>query len=143
MIAEQLDDAWVLDLFAGRGGLGIEARSRGAAGVTAVELNNGCAGRLRDAWGDELTVIRADACMPDRWVGARCYAVVLLDPPWGEGLGVRALEALAGAVGRVTPNATAALVHAAGESPKAAGWRVERTRRHGDGAVTVLTREEK
>lgn len=141
MIAAELEDAWVLDLFAGCGGLGVEATSRGAAGALLVELDGRAAARLNEVFGQEVRVVRGDACRPDRWGVSGCYSVVLVDPPWGQGLDVQALEAVTEA-GLVAIEATAVIVHAAGDDPEVGGWQVRRTRRHGDGAVTVLTRKE-
>ena len=67
ILGEELQDARVLDLFAGSGALGLEALSRGAAAATFVELSPpslealranietlGVAGRARIHRGDAL-----------------------------------------------------------------------------------------
>ncbi len=141
MLGEELEGASVLDLFAGVGGLGVEAYSRGADPVVLVELDAGAARRLDRAFGQDVRVLRGDACQPGRLGLSGCYSVVLLDPPWGQGLGVRALEAV-GAAGLASADATAVLIHEAGAEPAAPGWEVRRTRRHGDGEVTLMTRKE-
>lgn len=93
----EIEGARVLDIFAGTGALGFEALSRGAAHVNFVE--NGRVGqRLIQAngellnAGDAMTLLRADAtrlpACPD--TGAD---LVFLDPPYGKGLGEKAIAA--------------------------------------------------
>ena len=84
-----VDDASVLDLFAGSGAMGLEALSRGAARCVFVEANAEAArtiernlDKLRFAHAtvlrlDALTALAADA-------GNRTYDLVLLDPPYEE-----------------------------------------------------------
>ena len=80
-----VDDADVLDLFAGSGALGIEALSRGAASATFVELDR-YACKVIDANLDSLgfrgTVLQQDAV---RAVTSerRTYDLILCDPPYG------------------------------------------------------------
>ena len=80
-----------LDLFAGSGALGLEALSRGAAYLCAVEQNRAAAQRLRDNVAllhEESTVevMLADAL---RLLKARpdaAFDIVFLDPPFADGL---------------------------------------------------------
>ena len=141
MLGQDLEGASVLDLFAGIGGLGVEALSRGAASAVLVELEAGAARRLDEAFGGDVRVVRGDACQPDRLGLSGCYSVVLLDPPWGQGLGVRALAAV-GTSPWVRVGTKAVLVHAVGTEPEAPGWGVNRRRSHGDSEVTLMTRRE-
>ncbi len=87
--------ARVLDLFAGTGALGLEALSRGAARVAFVD--DGAASRALLRRNIELMramgatdVWRRDATSmgPNRGAG---YNLVFLDPPYGKGLGEKAL----------------------------------------------------
>lgn len=87
--------ARVLDLFAGTGALGLEALSRGAARVAFVE--DGVAGRALIRRNVELMramgttdLWRRDATRmgPNRGAG---YDLIFLDPPYGQGLGEKAL----------------------------------------------------
>jgi 16S rRNA (guanine966-N2)-methyltransferase len=80
-----VDDADVLDLFAGSGALGLEALSRGAAHATFVEHDRDAC-RVIDANLDKLglhaTVLCQDvlrALAQER----RRYDLVLCDPPYG------------------------------------------------------------
>ena len=90
--------AHVLDVFAGTGALGFEALSRGAA--SAVFLESGRAARrlitenirLLDA-GDRASLVTRDALRPGAPSGDPA-TLVFLDPPYGKGLGEKALGAL-------------------------------------------------
>lgn len=85
--AFDLDGAWVLDLFAGTGSLGLEALSRGAEHAVFVEKSRGAAHALTknvEAVGLGGKVIVAGATQflstfePDQ-----PFDVVFLDPPYG------------------------------------------------------------
>jgi 16S rRNA (guanine966-N2)-methyltransferase len=135
--------ARVLDLFAGTGAMGLEALSRGAIHATFVE--DGAAGRALIRRNVELAraggatrVFRRDATRlgPNR--GAP-FGVVLLDPPYGRGLGERALgSALDG--GWVAPGAVVAWEEAAPMDPPD-GFAPMDARRYGGTHVTLLTAE--
>jgi 16S rRNA (guanine966-N2)-methyltransferase len=87
ILGAAVEDARVLDLFAGAGTLGLEALSRGAAQATFVESSPRALAALRAnlaALGADAEVVRADAL---RWLhaasrGARQYDLVFLDPPY-------------------------------------------------------------
>lgn len=87
----------VLDVFAGTGALGLEALSRGAASVAFMEKAPAALKILRAniarAGASAATrVLEADATRPGRARGT--FGLVLMDPPYGEGLAERALAAL-------------------------------------------------
>src|SRR5579871_6847736 len=91
-----LDGARVLDLFAGTGALGIEAVSRGAA--FALFVDNGAEARalLRNnvetlALGGVTKIFRRDATRLGPAHPIEPFSLVFLDPPYGKGLGERAL----------------------------------------------------
>ena len=80
----------VLDLFAGSGAVGLEARSRGAASVVLVESDRATAGVIRqNAKELGFDQVRVDVARAERWVdhadqtvrGAR-FDVVYADPPY-------------------------------------------------------------
>jgi 16S rRNA (guanine966-N2)-methyltransferase len=82
-----LQDARVLDLFAGSGALGLEALSRGAATADFVELNPLSLAALHaniEALGVEArtTVHRGDALRYVERLAPGAYDVVLADPPY-------------------------------------------------------------
>lgn len=91
IVQPHLEDARVLDLFAGSGALGLEALSRGAAsadfvevsaaGVRAIRANAALLGAER-----ELTVHRGDAIRFLEKLEAGAYDVAFADPPYGHGL---------------------------------------------------------
>ncbi|MEH7828573.1 16S rRNA (guanine(966)-N(2))-methyltransferase RsmD [Gemmobacter denitrificans] len=92
--------ARVLDLFAGTGALGLEALSRGAARVAFVDDGTAARALLRrnielmramgttDVWRRDATNMG-----PNRGAG---YDLVFLDPPYGQGLGEKALASCIG-----------------------------------------------
>jgi 16S rRNA (guanine966-N2)-methyltransferase len=84
-----LDGVRVLDLFAGSGGLGLEALSRGAAHADLVE-SDARAARVIAANIRELDAVgaRVHRTTVERFVGnlpAEPYDLVLLDPPYALG----------------------------------------------------------
>jgi 16S rRNA (guanine966-N2)-methyltransferase len=97
-----LEGRRVLDLFAGSGALGFESLSRGAAFALFVETDAAARGALRDnieALGlfGVTRIHRRDAAdLGVRPAGlGDPFDLVFLDPPYGEGLGERALVGLA------------------------------------------------
>jgi len=96
-----LEGRRVLDLFAGSGGLGLEAMSRGAAFALFVETDASARGAIRDnveALGlfGVTRIHRRDATdlgVKPAGLGAR-FDLVFLDPPYGKGLGEAALATL-------------------------------------------------
>lgn len=101
MVGPGIDGARVLDLFAGSGALGIEALSRGAAMVTFVDREPRGLAILRqnlDALGfkQRARVVRADV---GRWIEASpeelaTADLIFLDPPYGDAVFDRALQAI-------------------------------------------------
>ena len=90
----------VLDLFAGTGALGLEALSRGASHVTFVDMGAESRGLIRDhieafGAGGITKLLRRDAT--DLGVPGTFgkFDLVFLDPPYGQGLGERALASIA------------------------------------------------
>src|SRR5690349_20809475 len=89
----------VLDLFAGTGALGLEALSRGASNVLFVDTGAEARGLIRDhieafGAGGVAKLLRRDATSlgPAGTMGP--VGLVFLDPPYGKGLGERALVSL-------------------------------------------------
>ncbi|MFL5402858.1 MAG: 16S rRNA (guanine(966)-N(2))-methyltransferase RsmD [Gemmatimonadales bacterium] len=82
-----LEDARVLDLYAGSGALGLEAISRGAASATFVELSAPSLRALDQnitalGVGDAVTVHRGDALRYAERLPDGAFDVVLADPPY-------------------------------------------------------------
>ena len=93
-----------LDLFAGAGGVGIEALSRGAPSAVFVEQDGAALRALRDnverlGLKDRARVLRSDAAraVADLGAGGERFAVVFLDPPYDSPRVKPALEAVAAA----------------------------------------------
>jgi 16S rRNA (guanine966-N2)-methyltransferase len=80
-----VDDAAVLDLFAGSGAMGLEALSRGAASVTFVEADRAACRTIADNLAKlGLTGARI-TCADAGWAlrqETRTYDLVLVDPPY-------------------------------------------------------------
>ncbi|ADC63791.1 16S rRNA (guanine(966)-N(2))-methyltransferase RsmD [Allochromatium vinosum] len=106
-VAPLIEGARCLDLFAGSGALGFEALSRGAGEVVMVERAAAVARQLRANAGmlgaSSLQVHEADALV---WLerGGEPFDLVLLDPPFAEGLLAPAIERL-GRHGWLAPEA--------------------------------------
>ena len=95
-----LDGTRVIDLFAGTGALGIEAVSRGAAYCLFVEEAPEARALIRknvEALGltGETRIFRRDATDLGPAGNMEPYALAFLDPPYGKGLGEKALASLA------------------------------------------------
>jgi len=81
-----ISQANCLDCFAGSGGLGFEALSRGAAEVTLIELNKTAAKQLQSnkqlLKANNLSVINSDALLFLNQKITQCFDLVFLDPPF-------------------------------------------------------------
>jgi 16S rRNA (guanine966-N2)-methyltransferase len=96
-----LAGARVIDLFAGTGALGLEALSRGAAFSLFVEEDADARALIRqniEALGltGATKIFRRDATDLGPAGNIEPFTLAFLDPPYGKGLGGRALAALAG-----------------------------------------------
>jgi 16S rRNA (guanine966-N2)-methyltransferase len=130
-----VEDAVVLDAFAGTGALGLEALSRGAARATFIEQDRAALAALRAniaATGATARVIAGDATRPPP--GAPC-GLVFLDPPYGKDLGPRAVAALS-AAGWIAPGALVVLEIGRGEALPAIGTLLD-DRAHGAARLTI------
>ncbi|MFN4098878.1 MAG: 16S rRNA (guanine(966)-N(2))-methyltransferase RsmD [Pararhodobacter sp.] len=130
----------VLDLFAGTGALGLEALSRGAAEVTLVDDGAAARGLIRANIAklkvtETARLLRRDATELGPNTGAAC-GLVFLDPPYGKGLGAKALaSALAG--GWLAPQATIVWEESAPQ-PAPKGFETLDQRRYGETWITLL-----
>ena len=102
MLRGSIEGGRVLDLFSGTGALGIEALSSGAMFVTFVEVKRAHARAIQDNLKklhlcDKTEVIVADvvAAIQRFLKEEKKFDLVLMDPPYGEGLGSKALVVLA------------------------------------------------
>ena len=137
------DGKQVLDGFAGTGALGLEALSRGAATAAFLEKDrNALALCRRNAaslqLADRAQFLMGDATRPPR-AAAPCD-LILLDPPYGQGLGSQALAAL-DAAGWVS-SATIAVIESDKSAPEIAppGFTVLDERDYGRTRLMLLAK---
>ncbi|MEO5325869.1 16S rRNA (guanine(966)-N(2))-methyltransferase RsmD [Mesorhizobium sp. CC13] len=94
---DRLEGARVLDLFAGTGALGIEALSRGASYCVFIEESAEGRGLIRtnvETFGltGRTKIFRRDATGLGEAGTMGPFGLVFADPPYGKGLGERALR---------------------------------------------------
>lgn len=133
--------AEVLDLFAGTGALGLEALSRGALFATFVDSGRVARGLITENIAKARCADRARVLgmAADRLPEAeRAATLVFLDPPYGKGLGERALAA-AVARGWVAAGATVVWEEAAEVAVPEGFSRID-ARAYGGTWVTFLER---
>ncbi len=130
-----IEDAVVVDLYAGSGALGIEALSRGAARCTFVERDRSALKALREniaalRIADRCTVVTSDVIA---WLpAARGIDIALIDPPY-------TFDAWPELLGRL--HAHYAVCESGREVLPPPGWGVWRSKRYGRTWSTVLERE--
>jgi 16S rRNA (guanine966-N2)-methyltransferase len=138
-------DRRVIDLFAGSGGLGFEALSRGAGFCLFVETDEAARGAIRDnvdALGlfGRTRVHRRSATDLGVRPGADgpAFDLAFLDPPYSKGLGEQALGRLA-AGGWLAPGATVVFERGVTEPPfEVGGYAPLDTRDYGAARVHFL-----
>ncbi len=131
----------VADLFAGTGALGLEALSRGAAHATFVESDRAAVAALRtniDRMGAEFatTVLAQPVAAVGR--AAAAFDLLLLDPPYGEGLALPALARLA-QQGWIAPAAWIAVETGKGEALDPPGLTRDTLRTYGKANLHLFT----
>ena len=152
ILEPELAGAHVLDLFAGSGAAGIEALSRGAAGVTFVEKDQGAASvidtnlRATGLGGAAASVVRWDVI---RWLAepnaGPPFDLVFVDPPDAE---TEMLTRVLGLLGRpdapLSSRARVVAKHFWRDRPsdRIGLLASERDRRFGETALTFYRREE-
>jgi 16S rRNA (guanine966-N2)-methyltransferase len=125
-----IDDASVLDLFAGTGALGLEALSRGARRLVAVDSSVQAARCVADnaralGLADRVRVLRLDlsrASSLQRLTTAdeAGFGLLLCDPPYAQAAAIGPLLAGLAELGALLPAAVAAVEHAADAAPSPA-----------------------
>ncbi|KHD45243.1 16S rRNA (guanine(966)-N(2))-methyltransferase RsmD [Streptococcus hongkongensis] len=98
MIGPYFDGGRVLDLFAGSGGLSIEAVSRGMASATLVERDRGAQAIIQEnikmtKSEDQFTLLKMDAKKAIMQL-AQPFDLIFLDPPYAKEGIVETIEAL-------------------------------------------------
>jgi 16S rRNA (guanine966-N2)-methyltransferase len=145
-ILGSVEDARVLDVFAGSGALGIEALSRGAAHATFLDAARpaliAIRGNLRElGLEDRATVIAGDAIASlTRAPPPAPWRLVFVDPPYRSELASRAVLALPQAY--LTADAVIVIEHDRRNAPPDALGTLLRTdqRRYGDTLISFFVR---
>ncbi|HVX18614.1 MAG TPA: 16S rRNA (guanine(966)-N(2))-methyltransferase RsmD [Acidimicrobiales bacterium] len=139
---DAIDDASVLDLFAGTGALGIEALSRGAAHATFVDQDRVARASVSanlSATGLEgrATVVADDASrFVARHPRTQLFDLVLLDPPYAFDSWMELLDAVAG----VVADGGVVVVESPAEPPTPTWGSIVRVKSYGSTVVTLLRR---
>jgi 16S rRNA (guanine966-N2)-methyltransferase len=126
------------DLFAGSGALGLEALSRGAATCLFVEQDKPALDALRA----NVAKLGAKADIRTQSVMALGPAaapldVIMMDPPYGTGAGVVALDRLA-RLGWVGPATWVSIETQRNEAVEVAGFAIDADKIYGKARVTLL-----
>ena len=132
------DELAVADLFAGTGALGLEALSRGAARCTFYETDRDALAALKRnaatlGAGDRADIRPQDAAR----VTGGPWHLVMLDPPYGSGKAVTALNQLVTS-NALAPGALVSIETARAESISVLGLEVEVERIYGKAKITLL-----
>jgi 16S rRNA (guanine966-N2)-methyltransferase len=135
-----LDDAVVLDLYAGSGAMGIEALSRGARRCTFIERDRRALDSIRGNiraldLSDRSSVVAGDVMASV--VAQRGVDLALVDPPYEFADWARLLEVLSIALG---PDAVV-VAESGRDLGEPEGWLVRRSKRYGRTWVTFLERD--
>ncbi|HLO75522.1 MAG TPA: 16S rRNA (guanine(966)-N(2))-methyltransferase RsmD [Magnetospirillum sp.] len=137
-----LDQALVVDAFAGSGALGLEALSRGAAHVWFLETHAAALAAIRAnvaelREGERATILRADATKPPP--PPRACTLALVDAPYEKELSAPCLAGLASR-GWLAPGALAVVEVAAREAlTPPPGFSVEAERGYGAARLVFLS----
>lgn len=142
MLASRLgsfENLVVADLFAGSGAAGLEALSRGAAHCTFVETDRAALDALRANIATLGAAGRADVRAQDATrIAGGPYHLVLLDPPYGSGLGTKALASLLDA-GALETGSLVSLETAREEEAAVSGLAVIADRHYGKARIRLFT----
>jgi 16S rRNA (guanine966-N2)-methyltransferase len=131
-----LEGAEVCDLYAGSGGLGLEALSRGAAGCLFVD-SSPAACRTIEASLTRLGLEGTVVCSDVRSALARQrrrFDLVLCDPPYGDDVAPQIAPSLAAIL---APEGILVYQTAAGVEPDLVGFTVLTSRRYGSARLTL------
>lgn len=101
ILAPRVPEARFLDLFAGTGGVGIEALSRGASEAVFVERDQRALATIRrnlevTGLADRARVVRSDVFRFIRGYSEQPFDIIYVAPPQYQGLWAQALHALDG-----------------------------------------------
>lgn len=154
----RLDEARVLDLYAGTGALGLEALSRGASTATFVDRNPSLLREIKRT-GDRLetsealTTVQADLTRKPQLSAIRIreiaprfrpFSLVFMDPPYADIATTRELIPALRAEELLAPNACLVLEHGQKTPPPDnTGLALIKQYRYGDSVIRLLVLEER
>ncbi|MEI6494149.1 MAG: 16S rRNA (guanine(966)-N(2))-methyltransferase RsmD [Verrucomicrobiota bacterium] len=145
-LGELVPGARVLDLFAGAGGMGIEALSRGAASATFVDSNERCVRCIRE----NLKRAGADGsiqCMDafrflELYAGGEMFDLIFADPPYAKNPGdpdhAAALAQSVKLAAALAPGGVFVLEKQSGGKPPSSPLQAGRTKRYGGSEVLTF-----
>ena len=147
ILAEKVQHARVLDLFAGSGAVGLEALSRGASFTVFADKSGGAVSAIRQNIEklrvlDKSYVIQAEAvkaaaiCAKERYL----FDIVYLDPPYGAGLIAKAIAAVK-EYGLLAPGAVVIAESGSDEKHEYPGFHAGDVRRYGGTALNFINAE--
>lgn len=141
IIADRVEGARVLDLYAGTGALGIEALSRGAAQATFIEGEAACVQAIlqslsRAGFSESATVIRGRLPGAISKLKPGLFDLVFLDPPYND---EGAEDTLMGVPRLLAPGGMVVYEHGSRYNPpeRPAGLQILERRVYGDSAVAL------
>jgi len=143
IISSELENAEVLDVFAGSGSIGLEALSRGAKSATFIERDRVASKILAE----NINALGVKSITTAVQVGARTwidkhldksYDIIFADPPYNE----LQLSTVAGLVSLLKPNGLMVLSYPGrGELPTVQGVVVVDNRSYGTAALTFYRKK--
>ncbi len=147
IVAPYVEDARVLDLYAGTGALGLESLSRGASFAVFVDQGSDALRLIREnielcGAQDRTRVIQGGVqqTITRLTQGGELFDLIFMDPPYGKGLIERALLELSG-VARCDALVVAEH-HVKDLVPlQVKDWRRSRQRRYGDTVISFYINE--
>jgi 16S rRNA (guanine966-N2)-methyltransferase len=104
IIGKEVEDATVLDLFAGTGALGLEALSRGAQSAVFVDKSSQSTDLIKKnielcGFSDKSFIIKRDLAKSlsflEKYAPNREFSIIFIDPPYRKALCLKILEELA------------------------------------------------
>ncbi len=140
-LGNRVENARVLDLFAGTGVMGLEALSRGASFTTFVENNSTSINLVKrniakTNRGAQTSVMNVDATRLPTNSGLP-YELVLMDPPYGKNLVMDTLKSIH--EGRWTTLRSIVVIESDGPLMPSEEFVISETRRYGSTHVTICT----
>ncbi len=149
VVAPRIEAAAFLDLFCGSGIFSVEAASRGAARIVAVDdakRSLELLSRLAREWNLPVTTMLSDALLAIRRLsrGGGAFDLVYADPPYDYARYAELVEQIDAEL-PLSEDALVAIEHRSGKGaftpPPLTRLRVEKTSRYGNVAITYFRRE--